>query len=181
MGVAMAVLGIVVCVGRMGKGLQWVAAFGTMAGRVAHTCCVTCRRLRPIPDEIKKGNFKMTQVALLHKRSSRGKEKSVENFVRCEEIRTKLNMSKSEFSTALGFVTAGGYDASAVREGAASLTILLAAEGLLGRYLPAEVEEAMYLLVTIGSGGKILAAKAVEMEEATIAGQSYLLIKTGEK
>lgn len=66
-------------------------------------------------------------------RTHTGKARTEENYLRMEEIRNRLKMSKSDFSIALGYVTGGGYDAS-TRSGTANLMQLLAAEGVETRY-----------------------------------------------
>jgi hypothetical protein len=94
-----------------------------------------------------------------------------------EDIRTRLKMTKSDFSIALGYVTGGGYEAS-TRSGGASLTLLLAAEGVERRYSGKDaVGPIIYTLLAVHSNGKIDAIPiGGAPQTATIMGREYILV-----
>lgn len=105
--------------------------------------------------------------------SVRARPKLEDGVQRCEAIREQLGMSKDEFSLALGYVTGGGYPC-ALRDGV-SLTLLLAAEGVLHRYGATNNKTKTYLLLTI-EDGVCLRSDPVSPQTMTIGGKTYLLV-----
>lgn len=109
------------------------------------------------------------------KRGHTPKSKDAENYAKMEAIRTRIGMTESEFSIALGYVTSGGYKAT-TRNGMASLTLLLAAEGVERRYKPVTAPDA-YLLVRVSSDGTVVTTPIDgEPQTANIMGQDFYLI-----
>jgi hypothetical protein len=107
---------------------------------------------------------------------TRSKTKSEENFVKMEEIRNRLKMSKSDFSIALGYVTSGGYEASTKK--GANLMQLLAAEGVEMRYAGKSSQRPVcYTLFAVHPDGKVdVIPVGGSPQTVNIMGRDYLLI-----
>jgi len=93
-----------------------------------------------------------------------------------EIIRKRLEMSKNEFSLALGFVTTGGYEVS-TRDGG-SLQLLLAAEGVEKRYGKTELSPMMlrHFLLIIQSDGNMNITPVDQPDSIKISGRDYWLV-----
>lgn len=86
-------------------------------------------------------------------------------------------MNKQDFSLALGYVTGGGYDAS-TKGDVATLTMLLAAEGVEMRYSgKAQQRPICYTLLAVHPDGKVDATPiGGAPQTATIMGREYILV-----
>ncbi len=117
------------------------------------------------------------------KRMKSVKPKTQENYDRMEAIRERLDMTQSEFSLALGYVTSCGYEASVRHGGGATLMQLLAAEGVERRYAKAHPQKAGERTIVSGTLVFVFSDGTVETcpvedkpQTANLMGQDYFLI-----
>jgi hypothetical protein len=93
---------------------------------------------------------------------------------RVETLRSRLSLSKSEFSRAVG-LSEGSY-AGMLSQSAVTETVALAAEALVRRQAPGSQDELLFLLRLVK--GALLATKVDQLKVMSLDGVEYWLVPT---